>query len=252
LLVSAVVGALVLAGLVLALVRAPQGAAQEQGGLLEYPAYPPTPTVGPNPTAGPQLAGAALARSSFDDASALASWELVDLEFVLPDLHANWVVADGRLVQDAAGRAKSPTIQETAALTGDPGWTDYTLQASFYDAYNGTAGLLARYSGADPTTARYYRFRLLKDTFAASPKLVLEKVEGGVATALVAIKGPGFRERTWHTLGLTVVGGRLTATLDGQVVAEAQDAAPLPAGRAGLYTRASGGIFFDDVSITAP
>jgi hypothetical protein len=36
------------------------------------------------------------------------------------------------------------------------------------------------------------------------------------------------------------------------VVVEAEDPAPLPAGRAGLYTRAMGGILFDDVVVAAP
>jgi hypothetical protein len=91
---------------------------------------------------------------------------------------------------------------------------------------------------------------MLKDSFPATPKLVLERVDQGVARALVEINGPGFSERAWHTLGLTVSGGSLRATLDGQVVAEAEDSAPLPAGRAGLYTRASGGILFDDFLVT--
>jgi hypothetical protein len=250
------VGALVLAGLVLALYRAPQGAAQEQGPLLEYPPSAPTPTIGPNPTvgAGASLAGAAtvLAQSSFDDASALASWQVVDLGFVLADGRSGWAVADGRLVQDFAGQAKDASIQETAALTGEAGWGDYTVQVSFYDQFNGTAGLMARYSGADPTTASYYRVRMLKDTFEASPKLVLEKVVQGAPQSLVEIKGPGFSERAWHVVSLQVRGGALTVVLDGAVVAEATDSAPLPAGKAGIYTRAVGGILFDDFLVTAP
>jgi hypothetical protein len=44
----------------------------------------------------------------------------------------------------------------------------------------------------------------------------------------------------------------LTVTLDGTVVAEATDPQPLGAGRAGVYSRALGGILFDDVVISAP
>jgi hypothetical protein len=253
LLVSVTVAVLVAAGVALALIQAPRGAAQGQGPLLEYPDYPPTPTVGANPNAGgPALAGAALAQSSFDEASALSSWQVVDLSFVLAEGRAQWAVADGRLVQDYAGEAKDASIQETAALTGEAGWSDYTVQVSFYDLYNGTAGLMARYSGDEPTTASYYRVRMLKDTFEASPKLVLEKVVQGAPQSLVEIKGPGFSERAWHTVQLRVVGGELTVTLDGVVVAEATDSAPLPAGKAGIYTRAVGGILFDDFLVSAP
>ena len=142
-----------------------------------------------------------------------------------------------------------PSVFDTATALS----TDYRGGYwEFYDLSNGTAGLMARYSGNNPQTASYYRYRILKDSYEATPKQVLEKVEGGVATTLAEQVGPGFAEREWHVLALTVAGGRLTVTLDGQVVAEAEDPAPLSAGRAGVYTRAMGGILFDDFSVTAP
>jgi len=254
LIVSLGVGLLVVAGVLLALVQAPRGAAQEAPAPIQYPEYPPTPTIGPNPTAAAQLAGAGtlLYASDFADASALSAWTPMDLSFVLPGTEGQWAVTEGRLAQDYAGAARDRTTQEVATLTGAASWSDYSAQVSFYDEFNGTVGLLARYSGSDPTTASYYRVRVLSESYEATPKLVLERVDQGAATQLVAIKGPGFSERTWHTLRLTVVGGSVVAALDGQVVAEATDGAPLPAGQAGIYTRASGGILFDDFSVTAP
>ncbi len=250
--VSVIVGTLILGALALVVWQVPQGVAQEQQPLLQYPAYPPTPTMGLNPTQAPALSSVPLAQANFDTPDALNSWILVDLETVLADSRANWVITNGRLEQDETGRAKNPSIQETAALTGSPAWTDYTVQVSFYDEMNGTAGLIARYQGAEPTTASYYRYRILKNTYEARPKQVLEKVENGVATTLVAVDAPGFTERTWNVVALTVVGGQLTVRLNGQVVAESVDAAPLAAGQAGIYTRAIGGIFFDDFSVVAP
>lgn len=250
--VAGIVGALVVAAVAVSLWQAPQGAAQEPQPLLEYPEFPPTPTIGAPPAVA-QVAGVPLAQTSFDDATALEGWAFVDLEPVLPDNPSNWgVTAEGQLAQQAAGRARNPSIQQTAALFGEGSWTDYTVQVSFYDLTNGTVGLLARYSGEEPTTASYYRYRALKNSYEATPKQVLEKVERGVATTLTEIIAPGFEERAWHVLALTVRGGQLTVTLDGQVVAEAEDPTPLPAGRAGLYTRAIGGILFDDVSVVAP
>jgi hypothetical protein len=251
-LVTALVGAIVVAALGVALWQAPRGVAQEQQPLLEYPDYPPTPTIGANPTAAASLQGAPLAEASFADAAALSDWEVVDFSFVLDESRSNWEVADGRLVQASTGLTRSPSTQETAALTGSGEWSDYTVQASFYDETNGTAGLIARYSGANPQTASYYRYRILKDGYEATPKQVLEKVEGGVATTLAEQAGPGFSERSWHVLTLSVVGGQLTVTLDGAVVAEALDPNPLPAGRAGVYSRAMGGILFDDFVVTTP
>ncbi|MEI6776426.1 MAG: family 16 glycoside hydrolase [Chloroflexales bacterium] len=254
LIVSLLVGTLVVAGVGLALIQTSQGAAQSQGALVKYPDYPPTPTIGPNPTLPPQLAGASaiLAQSDFADASALRNWEFVDQSFVIAGAEGQWAVKDGRLAQNYAGLTHDLSTQEVAAITGDPAWHDYTVQVSFYDEFNGTAGVMAHYTGSDPTTASYYRIRALTSTFSATPKLILERVDQGVARALVEINGPGFTSRIWHTLGLTVHGGSLQATLDGQVVAEATDSAPLSAGRAGIYTRASGGILFDDFVVTTP
>ena len=243
---------LIVAALGLALWQAPRGVAQEQQPLLEYPEYPPTPTVGANPTAPASLQGAPLAQASFADPAALSDWEFVDLTFVLAESRALWELLDGRLAQANTAAAGNPSTHETAALSGSQEWSDYTVQASFYDLTNGTAGLLARYSGENPQTASYYRYRILKDSYEATPKQVLEKVEGGVATTLAEQVGPGFSEREWHLLALSVVGSRLTVRLDGEVVAEAEDPAPLAAGRAGIYTRAMGGILFDDFLVTAP
>lgn len=249
--IAVFVGLLVIGAIVVVLVRAPQGVAQEQQPLIEYPEYPPTPTVGPNPTSAPSLAAVPLLSSDFATADALNGWQIVDLEYVLPDNKANWIVdtEKGRLVQDTAGLARNPSTTETAALAGDAGWTDYRVKVSFYDEYNGTAGLIARYSGSDPLTASYYRYRIIKDSFEATPKQVLEKVVGGVATSLVELKGPGFTERTWHTIEMSVVGGQITVWLDGVVVVEASDPSPLTAGQAGIYSRAIGGIFFDDFAV---
>ncbi|NTV63401.1 MAG: hypothetical protein HGA65_07670 [Oscillochloris sp.] len=250
---SLLVAALVVGGLVLALVQAPQGAAQEQPPHITYPEFPPTPTMGPNPTAPVVLASTqTLASSTFDDARALAAWQAVDLSDVLADQAANWEVTDGRLVQAFAGRIRNPSSQETAILTGRPDWADYTISVSFYDQFNGTAGLVAYYSGTAPSFASYYRLRVLKDTFTVTPRLVLEKVVEGVATPLAQRDGPGFSERTWHTLALTIRSGSLTGTLDGSVILAAQDPAPLATGQAGIYTRASGGILFDDALVTTP
>lgn len=236
----------------LALWQTPRGVAQEQQPILEYPAFPPTPTIAPNPAPGASLQGAPLATASFDGADALNAWKVVDFEFVLDDSRSLWGVEEGRLVQQNTAAAGNPSIQETAALTGDPAWTDYTVQVSFYDQTNGTAGLVARYSGDDPKTASYYRYRILKNEYEATPKQVLEKVEGGVATSLVEVAAPGFEPERWHVLALRVAGNQLTVTLNGAVVAEAEDPQPLAAGQAGVYTRAMGGILFDDFTVVAP
>jgi hypothetical protein len=156
-------------------------------------------------------------------------------------------------VQAYTAAARNPNTLETAALHPTP-WADGSIRASFYDLHNGVAGLVARYtdSNGDGTTASYYRYRVIKNSYSATPKQVLEKVVDGAAVSLVEITTPGFDDRAWHVVTLQVVGGRITVTLDGQVVAEATDPQPLAAGRSGVYSRALGGILFDDVVISAP
>ena len=250
-LVAAVAVVLVLgaAGLLL---RTPTGVAQEQQPLLEYPDYPPTPTIGPNPTPAAGVAsGVEVAREDFSDPAGFAAWTVVDLEFVLPEGRSVWEIDGERLAQAYTAAARNPSTLETAALHPES-WADGSVRTSFYDVHNGVAGLVVRYNGAEGTTASYYRYRVIKNSYSATPKQVLEKVVDGAAVSLVEITTPGFDEREWHVVEFTAVGGQLTVTLDGVVVAEATDSQPLGAGRAGIYSRALGGIFFDDVVISAP
>jgi hypothetical protein len=252
-LVAAIAVVLVLGAAAL-LLRTPTGVAQEQQPVLEYPDYPPTPTIGPNPTPAAGVAsGVEVAREDFSDPAAFAAWSVVDFEFVLPEGRSVWEVDAGRLAQAYTAAARNPNTLETAALHPEE-WADGTAQASFYDLHNGVAGLVVRYSGDDDdgTTASYYRYRVIKNSYSATPKQVLEKVVDGAAVSLVEITTPGFDERDWHVVTFSAVGGQLTVTLDGQVVAEATDPQPLGAGRAGVYSRALGGIFYDDFVITAP
>lgn len=250
--ISGVVALLVVAAAGLTLWQASGSSAQDQQPLLEYPQFPPTPTIGPNPTtvAAPQSA-MPLTAATFDDPAAISEWTFVPMEpIALAEQQPVWAIEDGRLAQRFTAAAGNPSILETAALTGAADWSDYRVQVSFYDLYNGTAGLVARYSGDDPLTASYYRYRILKQAYPATPRQVLERVEQGVATTLTEIKEPGFSERQWHVLAMSIVDGIITVTLDGVVVAEAVDPTPLSAGRAGIYTRAMGGILFDDFSVT--
>ncbi|EFO80855.1 hypothetical protein OSCT_1277 [Oscillochloris trichoides DG-6] len=253
LIMSVIVGLLVLGGLGLVLTQAPQGAAQTPAPLVTYPDFPPTPTVGPNPTAPAGLASNNLLfQSDFADASALAAWQFVDQTYVLPDLAAAWEVNNGRLVQVGSGAARNPSSNEAAALVGDAAWQDYTIRTSFYDEYNGVVGLIARYQGTEPTQSSYYRVRLYSTEHQVSPKVVLEKVVDGVATTMAESKTTSFSPRAWHTLALSVQGANVQVQLDDQMLVTAQDTNPLPNGRAGLFTYAIGGIFFDDVRVTAP
>jgi hypothetical protein len=214
--------------------------------ILQYPDVPPTPTIATQPTNAPSLAGTVLFTDDFSSEDSLADWTFIDLERVLPGTQSVWVIQNGRLVQDRTAEARNPSIRETLAVTGATSWTDYTITAEVYDQENATFGLVARRQGDS-----FYRYRIIADTYEATPKQVLEKVVDGVATPLVEIDAPGYEQRRWYTVSLRVVGSDIQALLDGNVVAEATDTT-LTNGQAGLYTRALGGIIFDDVVVTTP
>ena len=222
------------------------GRAEEAPPILQYPTFPPTPTVAPVPTNPPQAAATKLLAASFDKESDLNAWQIVDLSEVLPGTESVWAVKDGRLIQNRTAAAGNPDTRETLAVTGDAKWTDYTITAKVYDQANATFGLVARRQGNS-----FYRYRILADRYPDTPKQVLEKVVDGVATPLATIDGPGYAQREWHTVAMTVAGSSIRVTLDGKLVAQATDST-LTSGQIGVYTRALGEMFFDDVTVTTP
>jgi hypothetical protein len=225
--------------------------AQDSEPLLQYPEFPPTPTIAPAPEQ-PALEGvteksaaAPLFADSFDGQKA-GGWEFADLNDVLPEERAAWVVQDGRLAQNGTVIPQTPKSHETAAFVGEPAWSDYTVSAKVYDQINGQFGLIARRSGNS-----FYRYSIIADLYEGGPKQVLEKVVDGVATPLAVLDGPGYEQRRWYTVSMSVTGQQIRVWLDGELAAEATDGT-LASGQAGLYTRAIGNIFFDDVTVTAP
>ncbi|MDW8402683.1 hypothetical protein [Chloroflexus sp.] len=245
LLALAVVAIAIMTALVFAL---RPGQAEEGGPQLQYPPEPPAPTMGPNPTIPAGLASGPQFLADFATADSLNGWQMVELDFVLPEERANWEIDNGRLRQAFASETRNSAITQVAALAPAT-VADGVVRVSFYDEFNGIAGLVVRYQGEVSYEASYYRLRLLKREYEATPKYALEKVVDGVATPLATVDGPGFAPRQWHVIELEVRGGALTARLDGKVLLQASDPQPLPAGRAGVYTRALGGIVFDDFLI---
>jgi hypothetical protein len=222
------------------------GRAEEGAPILTYPDITPTATIAPVPPSKPNVAGATLLSQNFDSSNALASWEIIDPPDLMPTDKSSWEIQDGVLLQDGTGAAHSPNTNEAMAITGDPSWTNYSISAKVYDQENATFGLIARRQGNS-----FYRYRIIANNLSGTPKQVLEKVVDGVATALSTREAPGYEQHQWHTVALSVNGANISVTLDGAVVAEATDPT-LTSGQAGLYTRALGGIRFDDVTVTAP
>lgn len=169
---SLLIAALAVAILATALVfSAPMSSGQaEHQELFVLPTVPPTPTVPPAPPAradvGAPQSGVTLAMASFDEASALDGWRIVDLEDVPQERRSLWIVVDGRLRQDrTVPPLRDPSIHETAALIGDASWNDYTISAGFYDQDNANVGLIVRYQDGS-----YYRYRIIRNEYEDRPK----------------------------------------------------------------------------------
>lgn len=221
-----------------------QGQAQADTPLFPMPEYTPIPTIVPQPTPQPVLASEVLANPSFSSADDLRAWEFVDVGILLDQDRSIWLIEDGTLLQNRTAAAGNPNTYETMGFIGSPEWSDYTVSARFYDQGNGTAGLLARRQGES-----FYQLRLLADTVSGTPTLSLERVVDGVVTLLATRDAPGYALHTWNDMTLSVQGNQLQATMNGQVVLEAEDAA-LSSGQPGLFTRAMGNIRFSDFVVT--
>jgi hypothetical protein len=207
----------------------------------------PTATLPMRPTDAPMTASAILFSDKFDTDESLYNWIFLDLtQNLLPEDRAVWTVEDGHLVQDATGPAGNAHSHGTLAVTGPLSWTEYTITAKVYNRYNSTFGLVARRQGND-----FYRYRIVAKSSANDPLHILEKVVDGVATPLVEVDGTSYESLRWYTVSMSVSGSTITASLDGEVVAEATDTT-LANGQGGLYTLALGGILFDDVTVVSP
>lgn len=240
-----VIGAIIIGGSLL--IRGP-AQADESDIPIRMPEPPPTLTIGPAQTA-PVLSAAPLYSNSFASEAALGALQLVDFDLpaAASDSKARWGISEGTLVQRETV-ARRPATHQIGALAGDSGWADVQVSASFYATAGNSAGLIARRNGDT-----YYRYTIIADQQGGRPKQALVKVVDGVSTTLVEIVAPGYTTNTWHTLSMTLRGGAITVTLDGQVVVDDLDPAPLPGGQAGIATRAMGSIRFDNlIVISAP
>lgn len=110
------------------------------------------------------------------------------------------------------------------ALTGEPGWAAYTVSARVrLPAAAASAGLIGRFShqGTNPVRYNGYQFDLRGD---GSWRLARNSFDGParvLASGRVAGIGPG----RWHAIALRLSGRRLTASVDGHVVAAVTSAA---------------------------
>jgi len=142
-------------------------------------------------------------------------------------------VSDGHcLVATASGEGR--------CVSGEEGWSDYTVAADILPPSRGDVGLVAYYQDE----ANYYLLSLSPE--AATLARVSEGERTELARAAHALP-LGKAQR----LALSVEEGVLTARLNGRPLVRRCDRT-LDHGRAGLYVRATGGAGFDNVAVSFP
>lgn len=226
-------GNLKTAALVLGLLRpaggGPAVAAADQSQELPAPPAPGRPASTP------------LLNATFADASALSGWQPVGPR--IPTGKPVWDIQNGQLVQRGVDGVDAVEVP-AGLVTGDPSWTDVTVQVDALAQDTREVGLIVRQQGES-----YYRFRVLAaGTGTNSGNLILEKVVDGQATQLAAFDGPEISSNTWHTLAVRATGSTISCLVDGREVGSAEDST-LKSGRVGVSTLAMSGAHFANLQV---
>ncbi len=166
-------------------------------------------------------------------------------------LSGTWQVQQDKGDRDAAQvnmsanpfrfEATGPLAAEGRAVVGAWFWDDCEITASARPA-GAAIGLLAHYSSPND----YVAFRVVLPTPAVAPEARLVACVAGTERTLAAAPVT-CAPNQWCRLGLRVSGGYLQGLVDGQIVAQATDAAR-GTGMVGLLV-AGGQALYDDVTV---
>ncbi|WP_433087852.1 family 16 glycoside hydrolase [Dactylosporangium sp. CA-052675] len=147
------------------------------------------------------------------------------------------VVTDGGKVLQQS----STTSENAREFAGDSGWANYTVQAAVKPLALGSGGFAALLARSTSATT-FYRLALLPGN-----AVQLQAVNSGSVTVLGSASRT-VSSGTWYTLGITVNGGSISASVDGTTIATVSNTA-IAKGRIGLQTAYSSANF-DNVTVT--
>jgi hypothetical protein len=224
--------------------------AEEEPPVDVIPDAPPLPTFPPlPPTATPAAAPTrieartdALLSTDFSTANSMADWTIIDGSDLLA-APSTWLIADG-VMRQAGDLDQINADYLTAAVTGDPAWTDYQVKVAAYSSGNDEMGVVARAS-ADG----YYVFRVRNAERGANQLAILRYDAADVSfVELAVVSGGGFTPGQWHELAISVVGDQISGSLDGTVVVQTTDPT-LTSGTAGVFGAAAAELQFDDFAV---
>jgi hypothetical protein len=144
-----------------------------------------------------------------------------------------WLISeeDGKAYLEQALVNDRPRQANPIFVTGDPEWTDYTVEAKVKPLLRSDmAGLVFRYH----TNRHYYLFALSGGNQARlAVRLPLEKTFRIAEWRELGRAEFNYDARVYHTLRVENAGPRIRASIDGKVLIEAEDSEILK-GKAGL------------------
>ncbi len=184
----------------------------------------------------------------WDASQADDRWEIADQFDVLAA--GRWTFADepGN-GQDSAWAAEAGALTQTTTLSagsyataGDPTTTDCRVAVAASGTGHGAIGVVARYTGLDNL------YRLAIDAPGNTVTLVKRVVGSDTSLWSAPIV---WRTDHPYQLTLDVVGARVVAWVDGEMVCSVEDG-DLAAGQGGVYTASESGARFADFRLGSP
>ena len=179
----------------------------------------------------------------------LLHWSVVDDPDTIEGPSEWRVEADGRLHQrsniwgrrgDFLGRWYG-----TFLITGDLNWADYEVSLRAMPIDDDGFGVVFRYQDSE----HFYRLLFLQDGLSGGPITRLDRREGPDYTELWSLN-KGYRPGTEMTIGVSVVGDLIRASVDGKALFEVRDKFNRQGG-IGLFCYAQSSIAFDDVRVVS-
>lgn len=171
-------------------------------------------------------------------------WERVNITIV-PDEQGRWVSENGLLAQQGLeGPAGSASHIQTMLLAPTTLPDQATISAFVYPEDNPVAGLVFR-----ATDDGVYIFRVSRQN---GRKLQYYQYETETYQTLQEDEGRGFDINRWQELRVVMDEEGIHCFFDGEHVFTWDDDLAHTGGLAGVYTLATGFIFFDNLLITTP
>ncbi|MFQ6100830.1 MAG: SdrD B-like domain-containing protein [Anaerolineae bacterium] len=153
-----------------------------------------------------------------------------------------WSVSNGVYRQTANTGSGGPGYVGVFAYTGDTGWRDYSLDLMMRSTDNDLFGVIFRHQSDDT----YYRFAWGEDYGGTGRRL--ERFNGGAPTTLASDATP-YRRGRWYHVEVRVEGAWIRVYVDGALLFDVVDSAPLLSGNVALYNNYNAGTYFDDISV---